>query len=196
MILTFSVVCLWTLISPILLGYFFKKNETLTGSLRSSLETLLQYQIKHEALFERIYIQKQDLLTSKTSFYPETSTRRKNLLETKYFNIQGETLDCFISIENPSILVRKNDFELSLALRNRKNTSKADGSLLIKTEWQDAKGNILNLFIEKKHTFSIRHYKLAKFSFEIPSDHPILSKLEVWIQDKRNHQSKFELVDN
>lgn len=219
--ISFPLLLLWTVFASVFLMKSSSENERLSQHLQASLETIFQYEVKQDALLDKVYASKKvesknpkaipqnqaspSNLVNKVE--EKVNVSNLNLLDLKQLNVLSDNKDSEVSLETPILVRSESQLELSIALRNRKQ-SRSQGYIWAKAEWKDAQGNIQTYISPEPSpgqdkpvpssasTFNIKMYKVAKFTFPIPVKDAKLSKLELWLSDRSSQsKSRFELVN-
>lgn len=218
------LVCWATIGSALFIRNIVETNRVSTR-LQSALDTIFEYQVKYDSVFEKVYpterrvahekpksevqIQAQTKSTPNPTVQTQALAKAVNLLNAKHLNIRTTNQDhSLLTIESPTLVKDGNHLNLSIALRNRKGQSRAEGLLWAIAEWQDPEGKIFTTRAPEKtkgksspdsiegNTFSIRQYKVKTLSFQIPDTASTLSKVEIWLADRNSNKSSFEIVVN
>ncbi len=195
--------------------------KDLSQRLHASLDTIFEYQVKYEGIFEKIYTSEKknpaavsvlesavsgEAASDKSHEDGDANKKYVNLLTSQQIFVKEDDANASVKIEKPVLHKNKNHLELSIGLRNRNQRSRAEGLMTASAEWVDAKGNkkISEAFVgpaEKVSTdshppikFGIRQYTVKKFNFEIPESNFVLSKIEIILTDRTSHKSKYTIV--
>jgi hypothetical protein len=129
----------------------------------------------------------------------------QDLLKARHLKIRAENKDLIVAVESPSLAKNEKHITLSVALRNTKNQFRAEGLIWAVAEWQDSDGKKRTEYSPEQapgrtpdrpnaNTFSIRQYKVKKFSFEVPDNSSALPKIDLWLSDRDFNKSKFEII--
>lgn len=213
-----------TLGSALFIKNIIKTKQT-SARLQLALDKLFEYESKYDSIFERVYsVEKIPALEaskpeahekeqpSPTATQPvqkvqaAAPTQTVNLLNARQLYIRAAREDGIVSVESPSIVKNEKQLNISIALRNKKGQSRAEGLLWATAEWQDAEGkthvtkspeNIKGkqyTHQPQANTFSIRLYTVKTFFFPIPENATVLSKVEIWLADRNSNRTSFEIV--
>ena len=199
----------WAMVGTVFLLRNLEHSHDLSEKLHASLDAIFQYQVKYNSVFENAYPAETEpntvikAVASKPTG-PETRNHTKvekpssqlglkNMLDSKRFKIDTDIPDWLVSLENPLFLKKDKNLELSIAIRNKKGQSRAEGLIWAVSEWQNAQGQVQTVNAPetkpgKAEThaatiFNIRQYKEKVFSFKIPENSVVLSKIEIWMSD-------------
>ncbi len=218
-----SLLILWSIVGPTLLVRAFQNSQSLSSKLHVVTDALFQYQVKYNSVFERTYAPENKNTTPTPSSIPQTVAKSEtktgtkvekpkinipstNLLESENLQVHTDDKTWQVSLENPVLTKDGNHLNLSIAIRNKKGRSRAEGIFWAISEWQTADGRtqLVNAPESKAEKgegqagtiFSIRQYKEKTLSFKIPENADVLSKMEIWMSDKKGNKAKFLILDD